>query len=495
MAYTNFQTADYTIYPRTGEVKQGALVTKVRPKTFQLLLLLIEAEGQLVDKEFILRTIWDDVNVDEQVIFQSIKELRKIFKDVEAIKTVPRKGYSWVLPVFAVEENEYKNSSNLTRNIAVGFALVLLLVSVFWGMNRKDEISGSILVLPVTSTLADKDHRWVRYGAMDLLIQRLAPSANMGVYQTSDVLEVLKRAEVTAQTATDSDIARLFAISGANMIVQTSVAGFPRDYQVHYTVHRRGSRSKGVVLADKITDALDKIASDIGQRTGVNYQIDQTVYVSEFANEMLASALELMLAEDFSSAEKFLVTAVEMEPNNVAAKRLLAQSVVVQKSYDKADNILMAAFEQAVANSNQSELVRIMFWRGVNELQAGNIEAARNFLESAAVYAVENKDWLHLGYVSEFMGHAYRFEKEYALAEEAYRSAIDYHTIIQCPYGQAQGYMNIAKLAFTQNDIPKAETNTSKSRQLVESHQLRSLQKELYAWIGTLKPSLMLPDS
>ncbi|PHS18491.1 MAG: hypothetical protein COA86_07280 [Kangiella sp.] len=40
--------------------------------------MLIEANGAVVDKRTILSQVWDGVLIDDQVIFQSIKELMKV---------------------------------------------------------------------------------------------------------------------------------------------------------------------------------------------------------------------------------------------------------------------------------------------------------------------------------------------------------------------------------------------------------------------------------
>jgi tetratricopeptide (TPR) repeat protein len=72
-----YLTANYKVYPIAAKVvdAQGQ-VLNIRAKTFQLLLLLllVAAKGQTVSKQHILEHIWDDVLVDVQVIFQSIKE-------------------------------------------------------------------------------------------------------------------------------------------------------------------------------------------------------------------------------------------------------------------------------------------------------------------------------------------------------------------------------------------------------------------------------------
>ncbi|WP_111979177.1 winged helix-turn-helix domain-containing protein [Algibacillus agarilyticus] len=71
----------------------------VRPKTFQLLLMLINKREQVINKQTLLNEIWDDVNVDDQAIFQSIGEIRKIFAKIKVIQTHPRKGYCWIAPL------------------------------------------------------------------------------------------------------------------------------------------------------------------------------------------------------------------------------------------------------------------------------------------------------------------------------------------------------------------------------------------------------------
>jgi DNA-binding winged helix-turn-helix (wHTH) protein len=51
---------------------------KVRAKTFDLLLLLISRPGEVLSKQQILAECWQNVVVDDAVVVQSIKELRKL---------------------------------------------------------------------------------------------------------------------------------------------------------------------------------------------------------------------------------------------------------------------------------------------------------------------------------------------------------------------------------------------------------------------------------
>ena len=180
---------------------QGTEVS-IRPKSFELLNLLLQSPKEVVSKEKILSTIWDDVNVDEQVIFQSIKELRKAFSAIDAIKTFPRKGYAWVAETSTVNELPSENKSQLQESnllksepakpelinsklvmvVLLGIVLLSLFIFNFSNSdtkgNKESRIDGSIIVLPVKEHLNDRDHKWVRVGAMDLLIQQFLKTFN-----------------------------------------------------------------------------------------------------------------------------------------------------------------------------------------------------------------------------------------------------------------------------------------------------------------------------
>ena len=98
--------------PQQTLVPQQTL--KVRPKTFSLLLQFLENPHQVLAKELLLSQIWDDVKVEEQVLVQSIRELRQLFSPLDVIQTHPRKGYAWIAPVEKIHQ-----PSDAIPNVAV----------------------------------------------------------------------------------------------------------------------------------------------------------------------------------------------------------------------------------------------------------------------------------------------------------------------------------------------------------------------------------------
>jgi DNA-binding winged helix-turn-helix (wHTH) protein/Flp pilus assembly protein TadD len=72
------------------------------PKVVETLLALIERPGEVMTKSALLDRIWPEGYVDEANLAQNVYVLRKVLRgrwDVEAIETIPRRGYRFVAPV------------------------------------------------------------------------------------------------------------------------------------------------------------------------------------------------------------------------------------------------------------------------------------------------------------------------------------------------------------------------------------------------------------
>lgn len=73
------------------------------PKIFDILVVLVENHGQLLDKEELMRRVWPDTFVEENNLTVSMSALRKALGDgaggLKYIETVPRRGYRFVANV------------------------------------------------------------------------------------------------------------------------------------------------------------------------------------------------------------------------------------------------------------------------------------------------------------------------------------------------------------------------------------------------------------
>lgn len=74
----------------------------IKPKTFEMLLLLLEGRGEVLTKDQLMKTLWPDTFVEESNLTQHIALLRKTLgEDATSpyIETVPKLGYRFVAPV------------------------------------------------------------------------------------------------------------------------------------------------------------------------------------------------------------------------------------------------------------------------------------------------------------------------------------------------------------------------------------------------------------
>src|SRR5689334_15432563 len=77
------------------------------PKTFDLLVILVEHGGHLVTKETLLRDVWSGAFVEENTLNRSISVLRKTLGEGKYIETVPKHGYRFVAPIIGTGETDY----------------------------------------------------------------------------------------------------------------------------------------------------------------------------------------------------------------------------------------------------------------------------------------------------------------------------------------------------------------------------------------------------
>jgi DNA-binding winged helix-turn-helix (wHTH) protein/TolB-like protein/Flp pilus assembly protein TadD len=98
-----YEFAGRRVDPLRRELSHRGRVVEMFPRCFDALLLLIERRGELLEKEFLLQTLWPDVVVDENSLAKVISDVRRALgegpKDSGCIATIPRRGYRFTANV------------------------------------------------------------------------------------------------------------------------------------------------------------------------------------------------------------------------------------------------------------------------------------------------------------------------------------------------------------------------------------------------------------
>ncbi|KZX01645.1 hypothetical protein JL49_04630 [Pseudoalteromonas luteoviolacea] len=475
---------------------------KIRPKTCQLLLVLMEYHQQILSKDHLLAQVWPNVVVDEQVVFQSIKEIRQLFHPHEVIKTLPTQGYQWIAPV------RTKSKINITTKLAAVLATSLLLSSVIYlaigdsqrapatTSQAQSQLHGSVVILPTQNLIAGNDHDWVRLGFMDQLIQRLPSEGSFGVLQTDYVLEVINRAGLSLSSASlhsvnveeqlleagmfsEREIQQIFTVSGAQLVVTSRLMGTPHDYQLSYKLYWPQKTMQGVIFGTETHVLLDELSVRLKRLVGSEVVLDSQYYHTDFYDEMMGRALELKLQGEYESAISLLEALAVQAPQNMTAHRVLIELLLSQSQYGQAQSLLEKSLPIAKSLNNHHELIRLRYLHALHAALDKDFTLAVSRLDKVIELAKHHRDWLYLAYSKDLKGHVAIQNAQFDTAQALYHEAKSYHQILRCPVGEATSWLNLAKLAKQRNAKTLYTESLDKARRIAQARALKNIINEI----------------
>ena len=180
----------------------------VTPKALDLLLLLVEHRGRLLEKGELMRRLWPDTFIEEANLTQQIFTLRKQLgeqPDGRAyIETVPRRGYRFsaevqeirVPPTAETSAPERRPLWGLSARAAIALVLVGLAIAVAaWLDSRRppkpaaSTAAKTLAILPFRGLEPGGADEYLSFGMADALITRLARIGGLIVRPTGSVLK------------------------------------------------------------------------------------------------------------------------------------------------------------------------------------------------------------------------------------------------------------------------------------------------------------------
>src|SRR5437867_1089542 len=187
------------------ELRRGGRVEKLEKLPMELLTLLAERRGQLVNRAEILERLWGkDVFVDaDAAINTAVRKVRRALGDdpdaPRFLETVVGKGYRFVGPITVIPGAAAAPSAPATlskrsasRRLALGAAaLAVLIVAVLAGLGRHAFRGGpameSVAVLPFENTGGDPEAEYLSDGISESLINRLSRLPHLKVIARASV--------------------------------------------------------------------------------------------------------------------------------------------------------------------------------------------------------------------------------------------------------------------------------------------------------------------
>ncbi|AZG72028.1 hypothetical protein [Shewanella livingstonensis] len=375
--------------------------------------------------------------------------------------------------------------SNKNKYIAAIVVLLLVSISVYaYLISTKSTPlpNGTILVLPVNITPDNSgniDPQWNRYAAMDMLIYQLNLGVNYPLLQTEDIINIISLVS-NEQPNKTIDIKQMMAISGAVLVIESSITGANNQYQLAFTLHQQQHTETGVVNASSIEQVLLTAANLMAQQIHPQQNKTTPQLHSRFSPPQLVSAIALLQGGDTVAAEEQLTALINTTPDNLVAQRLLASIQLQQHQYQQLNTTLIAAIDLATHQQDERELARLRLLLAQSYTETDRIEQALGVLTIAKTNAAKVKDWLTLGYISQLAGMINQRIGRNDEAREQFKKAIEYHQIMGYPIGQTQALNELAELEVIEFNYPQAYRYINRSYELVAHRGLDDLEKTTF---------------
>ncbi|HEY8715681.1 MAG TPA: winged helix-turn-helix domain-containing protein [Candidatus Acidoferrum sp.] len=212
----SLQIGDWILTPELNRLAHGAETVRVEPKMTQVLLTLAADPGAVASKDELLRKVWPDTFVTEEVLTRSVSELRKIFKDnskaPKYIETIPKVGYRLLVPVVALEGGVpaavpvATGSRNSRRIAAAGVVVAAVVVMAIYLQHAHRARAAqprilSLAVMPLANLSGDPGQDYFADSLTDELTTTLAKIGELRVASRASAMQYKNTRKSTPEIA------------------------------------------------------------------------------------------------------------------------------------------------------------------------------------------------------------------------------------------------------------------------------------------------------
>ncbi len=241
-----FLVGEWQVQPLLNTISKGEQTARLEPKVMQVLVCLAEHVGEVVAKEELIRAVWPDTFVTDQVLTTAIYQLRQSFgedaRSSRLIQTIPKGGYRLTAMVTYPERPAAEPAGDVGlqpaaesrwRRFSVQWAVgaaALIIVAVLFAINlvRRSEVRQPqpgpqplarrvmIAVLPFQNLSGDPQQDYFSNGMTEEMILQL------GLLQPERV-GVIARASVMTYQGSDKRVDQIGKELEVNYILEGSV--------------------------------------------------------------------------------------------------------------------------------------------------------------------------------------------------------------------------------------------------------------------------------
>jgi eukaryotic-like serine/threonine-protein kinase len=463
------------------------------PKSFEILVVLIRSNGQLLMKDELMRQVWPDSFVEEANLTVNISALRKVLGEttggLQYIETVPKRGYRFVAPVTEHWDDSKSRASVQTSPVrprdpllgaapaavasapprrwllAAGLLFVAILVAVLvssrpGALTDKD----TAVLADITNSTGDPVFDVaLRQGLSSQLEQspflnllsdeRIAATLSLMAQPKDSRLTPELAREVCQRTASATVLEGAIAQVGTKYLLTLKAVNCSNGDSL-------GSTQVQATDKDHVLDALGKAASGIRGKLGESLASVQKY--DALADNVTTPSLEalkayglgykaMVLKNQYDIAIPLFQRAISLDPNFAMAYARMGTSYSVLNDNVRAAEAIGKAYE---LRNRVSERERLYIASHYEHFVTGNLEAARKTYELSLQTYPRDTPLGNLGAIYSEMGNY-----DQALASYEHAMRLDQN-------GDTYGNLINAYLQLNRLDEAKATARQAQARNI-----------------------------
>src|SRR5258708_31341584 len=131
----DFRLGEWLIRPQLNAVQGDGGTFRLEHKFMLVLVCLARCPGEVISKDELIRTVWADTFVTDDVLTRAVSELRRILRDdakqPHIIETVSKHGYRLIAPVQRTQDSSSTAGREVRANFSAGRRRKLLAAITF----------------------------------------------------------------------------------------------------------------------------------------------------------------------------------------------------------------------------------------------------------------------------------------------------------------------------------------------------------------------------
>jgi DNA-binding winged helix-turn-helix (wHTH) protein/TolB-like protein/tetratricopeptide (TPR) repeat protein len=392
----DFRLGEWLICPQLNTVQRDGATVRLEHKFMQVLVCLAGRPSEVISKEELIRTVWADTFVTDDVLTRAVSELRRILKDdakqPHVIETVAKNGYRLIAPLQRIPNSSLapgpvmRAGSSARRQrkalVAIVVAVLAVAITVAVALSRKPAKIQStgprpIAVLPLQNASAARDLDFLRLGLADDIATTLSSFPSLSIRPFAATSKYAGPEIDLQKAARELRVADLvtghFLITGENVEV-TLEAVDAADNRVLWRVTLRGTTRDLTGVHEQIAG---RVQHGLIPALGVNAGPSASSNTSHNA-EAYELYLRAMSEDDSTNSKDSSFSA-----KNKNAIRLLQRAVALDPGYASAWAVLGHAYYYDSGLGDDSEGARLHAKAALQRavaLDPARIEAASDLI-------------------------------------------------------------------------------------------------------------------